>query len=52
MSKEDMSVFKSFLRTLKLQLKELKKSLDNNDTETAKKITDNLIDIVNSGIED
>lgn len=49
---EDMSVFKSFLRGLMRQLKELKKALDEQDFERAENIVDNLIDDTQKGIED
>lgn len=47
-----MSVFKSFLRGLMRQLKELKKALDEQDFERAENIVDNLIDDTQKGIED
>lgn len=49
---EDMSVFKSFLRGLMRQLKELKKALDEQEFERAENIVDNLIDDTQKGIED
>ena len=47
-----MSVFKSYLRRLLQDLKDLREALENNDTEKVKKIVDNLIEDTQKGIED
>ena len=47
-----MSVFKSYLRRLLQDLKDLREAIDNNDTEKVKKIVDNLIEDTQKGIED
>ena len=49
---EDMSVFKSYLRLLLQELKDLKETLKNGDIEKAKMMTDRLIDDTQKGIED
>lgn len=49
---EDMSVFKSYLRRLLQDLKDLKETLENGNIEKAEKITDQLIDDTQKGIED
>lgn len=41
---EDMAVFKGYLRSLMRQLKLLKKTLDDNNIEEAKKLIDELIE--------
>ena len=47
-----MSVFKSYLRRLLQDLKDLREALENNDIEKVKKIVDNLIEDTQKGIED
>lgn len=49
---EDMAVFKGYLRSLMRQLKLLKKAIDNNDTEEAKKLINELIEDTQNNIED
>lgn len=49
---EDMSVFKSYLRRLLQDLKDLKETLKNGDVEKAKMMIDRLIDDTQKGIED
>lgn len=48
----EMSVFKSFMRGLLRDLKELKKAIEGDDKEKAKSIIDDLIKDTQSGIED
>lgn len=48
----DMSVFKSFLRSLMRQLKALKNALDSNNIENAKNILSEIIEDTQKGIED
>lgn len=48
----EMSVFKSFMRGLLRDLKELKKAIESDDKEKAKSIIDDLIKDTQSGIED
>lgn len=50
--KEDMSVFKSYLRRLLQDLKDLKEALKNQEYDKAEKMVDRLIDDTQSGIED
>lgn len=47
-----MAVFKSYLRMLILELKELKEALKQKDYEKAEKLLDVLIDDTQKGIED
>ena len=47
-----MAVFKSYLRMLILELKELKEALKEKDYEKAEKLLDVLIDDTQKGIED
>ena len=47
---EEMSVFKSFLRSLMRQLKALEKALLENDTQKAKKIVSEIIEDTQKGI--
>lgn len=47
-----MSVFKSYLRRLLQDLKDLREAMENNDIEKVKKIVDNLIEDTQKGIED
>ena len=47
-----MSVFKSYLRRLLQDLKDLREAIENNETEKVKKIIDNLIEDTQKGIED
>lgn len=49
---EEMAVFKSFLRSLMRQLKELEKALENGDTDKAKSIVGAIIEDTKAGIED
>ena len=48
----DMSVFKSYLRRLLQDLKDLKKALKDKDYEKAEEITETLIDDTQKDIED
>lgn len=47
-----MAVFKSYLRMLILELRELKEALKQKDYEKAEKLLDVLIDDTQKGIED
>ena len=49
---EDMSVFKSYLRRLLQDLKDLKEALRNKEYEKAESMVDKLIDDTQKGIED
>ena len=49
---EDMSVFKSYLRRLLQDLKDLKEALKNGEYEKAEKFTDKLIEDTQKGLED
>lgn len=49
---EQMAVFKAYLRNLLRQLKALQKSLENNDSENAKKILNEIIEDTQNSIED
>ena len=49
---EDMAVFKGYLRSLMRQLKLLKKAIDNNNNDEAKKLIDELIEDTQNNIED
>lgn len=49
---EDMSVFKSYLRRLLQDLKDLKEALRNKEYEKAENMVDKLIDDTQKGIED
>lgn len=49
---EYMSVFKSYLRRLLQDLKDLKEVLKSKDYEKAEKMVDQLIDDTQKGIED
>jgi len=49
---EDMSVFKSYLRRLLHDLKELKKALQNQDHARAEELIDSLITDTQKGLED
>lgn len=49
---EDMSVFKSYLRRLLQDLKDLKEVLKNKEYEAAGTMVDKLIDDTQKGIED
>ena len=48
---EEMSVFKSFLRSLMRQLKALEKALLENDTQKAKKIVSEIIEDTQKGTQ-
>ena len=52
MSKEHMAVFKAYLRNLMRQLKAMEKAFQENDTEKAKKILEELIEDTQHSIED
>ena len=47
-----MSVFKSYLRRLHQDLKDLKEALKNGEYEKAEKFTDKLIEDTQKGLED
>lgn len=49
---EEMSVFKSYLRRLLQDLKDLKEALKNKEYEKADIMVDKLIDDTQKGIED
>ena len=49
---EEMAVFKSYLRSLMRELKDLKEALQSKDYEKAEKLVDNLIEDTQQGIED
>lgn len=49
---EDMSVFKSYLRRLLQDLKDLKEALSNKEYEKASEMTEKLIEDTEKGIED
>lgn len=49
---EEMSVFKSYLRRLLQDLKDLKEALKNKEYEKAEIMVDKLIDDTQKGIED
>lgn len=52
MSDEHMAVFKAYLRNLMRQLKALKNALDNNETDDAKRILNDIIEDTQNSIED
>lgn len=47
-----MNIFKSYLRRLIQDLKDLQEAIESNETEKAKKIINNLIEDTQKGIED
>lgn len=47
-----MAVFKGYLRSLMRQLKLLKKAIDNNNMEDAKRLINELIEDTQNNIED
>lgn len=49
---EDMAVFKGYLRSLMRQLKLLKKAIDENNAEDAKRLINELIEDTQNNIED
>lgn len=49
---DDMSVFKSYLRRLLQDLKDLKEAVDKKEYEKASEMTEKLIDDTQKGIED
>lgn len=49
---EEMSVFKSYLRLLLQELKDLKRALKNKEYEKAEMMIDRLIEDTQKGIED
>ena len=49
---EDMAVFKGYLRSLKRQLKQLKKSIKEENIEEAERLIDELIEDTQNNIED
>lgn len=51
-SMEEMSVFKSYLRRLLQDLKDLKEALKNKNYEKAEEMADKLIEDTQKGIED
>ncbi|MBQ7433715.1 MAG: hypothetical protein IJV50_09720 [Lachnospiraceae bacterium] len=52
MEENSVSVFKSYLRRLLQDLKDLKEALKEKEYEKAEKMVDKLIDDTQSGIED
>lgn len=50
--KEEMAVFKSYLRRLIRDLKDIKEALKNKDYEKAEKLVDDLIEDTQKDIED
>ena len=48
----EMSVFKSFLRQLLVQLRDLQDAISSDDRKRAEKIIDLLIQNIQAGIED
>ena len=49
---EEMAVFKSYLRRLMRDLKDLKESITNKDFDRAEKLIDDLIEDTQKDIED
>lgn len=49
---EDMSVFKSYLRRLLQDLKDLKETLKNKEYDKAENLIDKLIEDTQKGLED
>lgn len=49
---EQIAVFKAYLRNLMRQLKALQKALENNDSENAKIILNEIIEDTQNSIED
>jgi hypothetical protein len=49
---ENVAIFKGYLRISLRQLKQLKKALDNNEIEDAKRLIDELIEDTQKNIED
>lgn len=49
---EEMAVFKSYLRRLMRDLKDLKEAISNKDFERAEKLIDDLIEDTQKDIED
>lgn len=49
---ENMAVFKGYLRSLMRQLKQLKKAIDNGNTDEAKQLINELIEDTQNNIED
>lgn len=49
---EEMSLFKSYLRRLLQDLKDLKEAIHNKEYEKAEEMVDKLIDDTQKGIED
>jgi hypothetical protein len=52
MENEDMAVFKSYLRKLMRDLKDIKRALNNKDYDKANVLVDNLINDTQQDIED
>ena len=50
--KEEMAVFKSYLRRLIRDLKDIKEALKNKDYEKAERLVDDLIEDTQKDIED
>lgn len=51
-NKEEMAVFKSYLRRLMRDLKDLEKAIKEKDLEKAEKLVDDLIEDTQKDIED
>ncbi len=49
---EDKAIFKAYLRSLMRQLKLLKMAIDDNNTEDAKRLINELIEETQNNIED
>lgn len=49
---EDMAVFKGYLRSLMRQLKQLKKSIKEENIEEAERLIDEIIEDTQNNIED
>lgn len=52
MEENEMAVFKSYLRRLIRDLKDIKKALDNEDMKEAKRLINELIEDTQKDIED
>lgn len=51
-NKEEMAVFKSYLRRLMRDLQDLKKAIQEKDCEEAERLINDLIEDTQKGIED
>jgi hypothetical protein len=49
---EEEKIFKSYLRILMRELKDLKEALQSKDYDNAEKLVDNMIEDTQKGIED